>query len=129
MHSIIVTRYVIVTVADGSIVPMLIHSGTVFSCAVPFTVTVPRLKQNARGNKTCNEAQLIVHVAVLVIVTVNVTFEHTRAQQSLQVTTTVGPQVDVQVGKQLVFKLKKRLQQNIITFTYIFELNLVHLFI
>ena len=108
---------------------MLIHSGTVFSCAVPFIVTVPRLKQNARGNKTCNEAQLIVHVAVLVIVTVNVTFEQTRAQQSLQVTTTVGPHVVVQVGTQLVFKLKKRLQQNIITFTYIFELNIVHLFI
>ena len=108
---------------------MLIHSGTVFSCAVPFTVTVPRLKQNARGNKTCKEAQLIVHVAVLVIVTVNVTFEQTRAQQSLQVTTTVGPHVVVQVVTQLVFKLKKRLQQNIITFTYIFELNIVHLFI
>ncbi len=82
------------------------QSGVVFSRTSPLTVTLLPLKQNARGTRMCKEAQLIVQSAVLVIVTVYKTREQRRVQQSLQVTTTVGPQVVVHVGTQQVLRLK-----------------------
>lgn len=126
----------IVFVALGSIVPNEIQSGVAVSCGVLSTCILPGWKQNERGTLICNAAHSIVQFAVLVMVIVNVTSEHTLVQQLSQVITTVGPQaVGVQVDTQQLLKLFKKLllQKNIFNFhlqfksfiklTYLYELK------
>ncbi len=132
LHSITVTVKVTVTVALGSIVPKDMHSGVTFSCGALLTLMLLGWKQKERGKAICNAAHCIVHVAVFVIVIVNVTSEHTFVQQLSQVITTVGPHaVGVQVDTQQLLKFGKLLlQKNIFNFHLQFvSIYLAHLFI